>query len=109
MASTARVPGTVSWQPWTINDIKSDIKQADKAFPRNVAYIENLRLDSELQPAKYELAGTHSESKILITDVKILDSTGREPYCGDVLIQGLSIPPRNTRATNSLTLDQRRG
>ncbi|KAJ9158220.1 Composite domain of metallo-dependent hydrolase [Coniochaeta hoffmannii] len=91
MGSTARMPGTVSWQPWTINDIKSDIKQADKAFPRNVAYIENLRLDPELQPAKYELAGTHPESKILITDVKILDSTGREPYRGDVLIQGEKI------------------
>jgi hypothetical protein len=89
MGSEARVPGTVSWEPWTTADIKTDIKQADKSFPRNVAYIENLKLNPELQPTKYELAGTHAESKILITDVKILDSTGREPYRGDVLIQGM--------------------
>jgi hypothetical protein len=69
-------------------DIKTDVKTTDKSFPRNVAYIDNLRLDPDLQPAKYELAGTHPESKILFTDVKILDSTGREPYHGDVLIQG---------------------
>jgi hypothetical protein len=89
MGSAARVPGTVSWEPWTIDDIKTDIKQTDKSFPRNVAYIENLKLDPELQPAKYELTGTHPESTILITDVKILDSTGREPYRGDVLIRGM--------------------
>jgi hypothetical protein len=89
MGSAARVLGTVSWEPWTIADIKTDIKQTDKTFPRNVAYIENLKLDPELQPAKYELTGTHPESTILITDVKILDSTGREPYRGDVLIRGM--------------------
>ena len=108
MGSTARVPGTVSWEPWTIKDIKTDIKQTDKAFPRNVAYIENLRLDTQLQPAKYELAGTHPESKILITDVKILDSTGREPYRGDVLIQGLLSLPQKANSIKSLTCNQGR-
>ncbi|KAK5178778.1 hypothetical protein LTR16_010757, partial [Cryomyces antarcticus] len=37
---------------------------------------------------KYEILGTHPESRILFTDVNILDSTGQEPYRGDVLIEG---------------------
>lgn len=59
-----------------------------EGFPRNVEYINNLKLDLELQPKKYEIAGTHGDSKILFTDVNILDSTGREPYRGDVFIEG---------------------
>lgn len=35
--------------------------------------------------------GTHPESKILFTDVNILDSTGRDPYRGDVLMEGEKI------------------
>ncbi|KAG0638209.1 hypothetical protein HOY80DRAFT_923177 [Tuber brumale] len=41
-----------------------------------------------LQPKNYEIAGTHPDSRILFRDVRILDSTGREPYPGDVLIKG---------------------
>lgn len=59
-----------------------------QGFPRNVAYIDNLKLDPELQPKKYELSGTHEDSKILFTDVNILDSTGQDPYRGDVFIEG---------------------
>ncbi|KAJ3457777.1 hypothetical protein MRS44_014918 [Fusarium solani] len=56
--------------------------------PRNVEFINNLKLDKRLQPKEYHIDGTHQRSKILFTNVKILDSTGREPYTGDVLIEG---------------------
>lgn len=61
-----------------------------QTIPRNVEFIENLKLDKKLQPKEYHMEGTHHESKILITDVQILDSTGREPYHGSVLIEGNS-------------------
>ncbi|KAL7269672.1 hypothetical protein RUND412_007653 [Rhizina undulata] len=41
-----------------------------------------------LQPKDYEIAGTHPDSRLLFLDVNILDSTGREPYRGDILIHG---------------------
>ncbi|KAL3434034.1 hypothetical protein BDV09DRAFT_204998 [Aspergillus tetrazonus] len=56
--------------------------------PRNIAYIEQLDFGKEVQPKPYNIAGTHPDSRILITDIKILDATGREPYHGDVLITG---------------------
>ncbi|KAJ4157025.1 hypothetical protein NW754_008667 [Fusarium falciforme] len=60
-------------------------------LPRNVEFINNLKLDKKLQPKEYHIDGTHQRSKILFTNVKILDSTGREPYTGDVLIEGEKI------------------
>lgn len=59
--------------------------------PRNITNINAIQFDKALQPKQYELLGTHPESKILFTNVKILDSTGREPYSGDVLIEGQRI------------------
>ncbi|KAK3649896.1 hypothetical protein LTR22_012772 [Elasticomyces elasticus] len=59
-----------------------------KGFPRNVATIDAVKFDDSLQPKQYEIFGTHPESKILFLDVNIIDSTGREPYHGDVLIEG---------------------
>jgi hypothetical protein len=56
--------------------------------PRNVAYIDQLNFDPELQPVNYEIAGTSPSSKILILDVEILEATVREPYRGDVLVVG---------------------
>ncbi|KAK6610872.1 amidohydrolase [Botrytis cinerea] len=56
--------------------------------PRNIAAINNIQFDSSLQPKNYEILGTHPESKLLFLDVNILDSTGRDPYRGDVLIEG---------------------
>ncbi|KAJ3545456.1 hypothetical protein NM208_g2493 [Fusarium decemcellulare] len=49
------------------------------------------QLDKDLQPKQYSIEGTHSRSRILFTNVKILDSTGQEPYAGDVLIEGEKI------------------
>ena len=56
--------------------------------PRNIEAIKNIKWDDNLQPKKYEIHGTHPESKILFLGVNILDSTGKEPYRGDVLIEG---------------------
>lgn len=59
-----------------------------KGLPRNVDNINAISFDKALQPKKYEILGTHPESRIIFTDVSILDSTGRDPYRGDVLIEG---------------------
>ncbi|KAF5512679.1 Uncharacterized protein CGCA056_v012714 [Colletotrichum aenigma] len=58
-----------------------------QAFPRNVAHIDNLKLDPKLQPKDYHIHGSNKDSKILFTEVQILESTGRQPYPGDVLIE----------------------
>ena len=57
--------------------------------PRNVESINAVQFDKSLQPKKYEIKGTSPDSKILLTDVNILDSTGKEPYRGDVFIEGM--------------------
>jgi hypothetical protein len=59
--------------------------------PRNLAYIEQIKFDANLQPKKYEIAGTHPDSRILFTDVKILEASGKLPYTGDVLIEGTKV------------------
>jgi hypothetical protein len=59
-----------------------------KGPPRNLANIDAINFDKALQPKKYEILGTHPDSRILFTDVNILDSTGSHPYRGDVLIEG---------------------
>lgn len=56
--------------------------------PRNIEPINNIEWDKGLQPKKYEIFGTHTESKVLFLDVNILDSTGKEPFRGNVLIEG---------------------
>lgn len=58
---------------------------------RNIVAIDAINFDKSLQPQEYKLLGTHPESKILFTDVNILDSTGCDPYRGDVLIEGEKI------------------
>lgn len=59
--------------------------------PRNLKNINDIHFDKNLQSKNYNILGTHSESRILFTDVNILDSTGKEPYHGDVLIEGEKI------------------
>lgn len=65
-----------------------DSEEVYNGPPRNAAAINAISFDKSLQPKEYKMLGTHPESKILFTDVNILDSTGREPYKGDVLIEG---------------------
>lgn len=49
---------------------------------------EEVRFGPSLTPKKYEIKGTNPNSKILFKDVNILDSTGKDPYRGNVYIQG---------------------
>jgi hypothetical protein len=73
---------------FTTADSHQKPKLTKAAPPRNVEWIEQVDWDSSLQPKDYDIQGTHPDSKILFLNVNILDSTGREPYLGDVLIQG---------------------
>ncbi|TVY13771.1 hypothetical protein LARI1_G007932, partial [Lachnellula arida] len=65
--------------------------QPYKGPPRNIKTINDIKFDDSLQPTTYNILGTHPDSKILFEDVSILDSTGRDPYPGDVLIEGEKI------------------
>ena len=76
--------------PSKIDNLYEPSSKPYTGSPRNIAPIDALKFDANLQPKNYEIAGTHPESKILFLDVNILDSTGREPYHGDVLIQGIA-------------------
>ncbi|KAJ0115728.1 hypothetical protein J7T55_010551 [Diaporthe amygdali] len=76
--------GEVSWP--TGMDVSS---ASYEGSPRNAEHINNIRWDLSLKPKRYEMLGTPPDSSILFLDVNIIDSTGAEPYNGDVLIQGL--------------------
>ena len=70
--------------------------QGPNGFTRNGSYdnVDTLNphdlvhFDPSLQPKKYTIKGTDSNSKVLFRDVNILDSTGRDPFKGDVYIEG---------------------
>lgn len=79
----ARTEDEVSWA--------TDTKEPSERYqgsPRNVKHINAIHWDQSLEPKHYEISGTDPDSKILFLDVNILDSTGSEPYRGDVLIEG---------------------
>lgn len=79
----ARTLDEVSW-PTDTNKHSSHYQGS----PRNVDHINEIQWDRSLQPKQYEICGTDPDSKILFLNVNILDSTGAEPYKGDVLIEG---------------------
>jgi len=47
-----------------------------------------VNFDPSLKPKSYNIKGTDANSKVLFQNVMILDSTGRQPYHGDVYIEG---------------------
>lgn len=49
---------------------------------------ELVQFDKSLTPRKYEIKGTDPNSKVLFLDVNIIDSTGNDPFHGDVYIEG---------------------
>lgn len=49
---------------------------------------DHLHFDPKLKPKPHKVAGTSPDWKTLFLDVNIIDSTGREPYRGDVLVLG---------------------
>lgn len=62
--------------------------------PRNVKHINAIQWDRSLEPEHYELSGTEADSRLLFLDVNIIDSTGAEPFRGDVLIEGQQLRRR---------------
>ena len=80
-------PARISEPPvsWPAVDVEPKPYQGP---PRNIESIKNIEWDKGLQPRQYQIFGTHPESRILFLDVNILDSTGKEPYRGNVLIEG---------------------
>lgn len=52
-----------------------------------------VQFDKKLTPKRYEIKGTDPSSKILFTDVNIIDSTGADPFRGDVYIEGMYASP----------------
>ena len=79
----ARTEDEVSWETDT-----KEFRASYDGSPRNVRHINEIQWDRSLEPTYYEICGTDPDSKILFLDVNILDSTGSEPYRGDVLIEG---------------------
>lgn len=47
-----------------------------------------VQFDPFLKPKDYTIKGTDPSSKVLIRDVNIIDSTGADPFRGDVYIEG---------------------
>lgn len=52
---------------------------------------DQVHFDPSLQPKKYHIKGTDPNSKVLFRDVNILDSTGKDPFKGDVYIEGTGL------------------
>ncbi|KAH8695457.1 5-carboxymethyl-2-hydroxymuconate isomerase [Talaromyces proteolyticus] len=77
-------PKTVS-HSW-IGQVISPSTWDPRHYPHN-----DLQFAPNLKPKTYEMAGTPPDSQVLFLDVNILDSTGREPYTGDVLVKGKRI------------------
>ncbi|KAK5689001.1 hypothetical protein LTS10_000981 [Elasticomyces elasticus] len=61
----------------------SGSKAEDILFPH-----DHVRFDPSLKPKEYQIKGTSADSKVLFRDVNIFDSTGRQPYKGDVYVEG---------------------
>lgn len=66
------------------NDIKGAQKSTDKMYPHDYVHF-----DPSLKPKDYTIKGTDPNSKVLFRDVNILDSTGADPFKGDVYIEGM--------------------
>ncbi|KPI44008.1 uncharacterized protein AB675_6173 [Cyphellophora attinorum] len=61
----------------------SDKKKVDTMNPHDL-----VEWDRKLTPKRYEIKGTNPDSRILISDVNIIDSTGKPPFKGDVYVEG---------------------
>lgn len=67
---------------------------------------QSVQFHPSLKPKSYHIKGTDPNSKILFRNVSIFDSTGRDPYMGDVLVEGkFSICILTSCQRNSLTND----
>lgn len=58
---------------------------------------ELVNFDPSLKPKDYQIKGTDPSSKVLFLDVNIIDSTGADPFNGDVYIEGMLADAANWR------------
>ncbi|XHF97189.1 hypothetical protein AWENTII_000789 [Aspergillus wentii] len=79
--------------PDTATAIGRSMKSWGTPLPtRKLSPHEDVHFDKALKPRAYEMAaGTDKASKVLFLNVQILDSTGAEPFKGDVYIEGAHI------------------
>ena len=98
-------PSAVDSRGVMINDINGD-PNGHNGFARSGSYDnidtmnphDHVRFDPSLEPKRYQMKGTDPNSKVLFQDVKIVDSTGRDPFRGNVYIAGKQTPDRGTGA-----------
>jgi hypothetical protein len=79
-------PSAVDERGHMINGINGKNKSGDSVDTMNPH--EQVHFDPSLKPKSYHIKGTDPDSKILFRDVKIIDSTGADPFKGDVYIEG---------------------
>jgi hypothetical protein len=65
------------------NGINGDHAKIDTMNPH-----DSVHFDPSLKPKSYTIKGTDPDSKVLFRDVSIIDSTGADPFKGDVYIEG---------------------
>ncbi|KAK3702038.1 hypothetical protein LTR37_015152 [Vermiconidia calcicola] len=88
-------PSAVDSRGVMINDINGH-PNGHNGFARSGSYDnidtmnphDHVRFDPSLEPKRYQMKGTDPNSKVLFQDVKIVDSTGRDPFRGNVYIAG---------------------
>lgn len=88
-------PSAVNEQDVVVNGVNGHAT-GENGFTRHGSYAnvdtlnpqDHVHFDPSLKPKKYQIKGTDPGSKILFRDVNILDSTGRDPFRGDVYIEG---------------------
>jgi hypothetical protein len=65
------------------NELNGEQPKIDTMNPH-----DQVHFDPSLKPKNYSIKGTDPNSKVLFRDVNIIDSTGADPFKGDVYIEG---------------------
>ena len=68
------------------NGVNGEPQKIDTMNPHDAVHF-----DPSLTPKKYSIKGTDPNSKVLFRDVNIIDSTGADPFKGDVYIEGTKL------------------
>ena len=83
--STKMAPSAVDYRGIMTNGVKgSDASKIAIMNPH-----EMVNFDPSLKPKDYQIKGTDPGSKVLFVDVNLIDSTGADPFKGDVYIEGM--------------------
>ena len=66
----------------------SNGSKSQRSYGRKLNSQDDISFDPKLKPKTYHIEGTRPDSKVLCLDVNIIDSTGADPYHGDVYVEG---------------------